>query len=63
MSGVEWDYTAQASRRLADLDEIALKAGTLDNKSTWRVQFDAFVNATRAVLESLIEIDTRTASG
>lgn len=57
-AGTEWDFAAQASRRLADLDDVASKLDATALGGVSRAEWDAYVSATRAVLEALIKADT-----
>jgi uncharacterized protein with von Willebrand factor type A (vWA) domain len=60
MAGNEWDYVAQGTRRLARLDELASTLEGLTGNDERRAELDVYVQATRKVLQAIIEADICT---
>jgi len=56
-AGAQWDFAAKASRRIADLDDVAAKLDTTAIVGVARAGWDQYVRATRAVLEAILEAD------
>lgn len=59
IAGTERDLAAQASRRLADLDRVASRLETTATSDVLRADWNAYVGATRAVLEAILAADMR----
>jgi hypothetical protein len=63
IAGTGRDFADRASRRLADLDHVASRLDTTPASDVFRADWNAYVSATRSVLEAILEADTRNAPG